>query len=267
MEYEKLYEKIIAKAKSENRKKGEGIYYEEHHIKPRSIFPELINDPDNKVLLTAREHYFCHQLLTKIYAEGEAHKKMISALWFLTHDKQNKTKISSREYERLREEHAKLLSEDMKGNTYGFQKGKASPMKGKKTGKHPWNYGLKMKTPEEYAETKERAKERDKARRYKTPEQRAQIEKERIEKISKTMKGVKKSEKTIEKMRNAKREQARKSSKSIRCINTGEIFECLQDICEKYPFLGKNHIRACCLGQRRSTGTLNGEKMKWEYVE
>lgn len=67
MNYKKLYIGIINKAKSENRKKGHNIYYESHHILPKSLFPLWKTRKSNLVLLTAREHFFCHQLLTKIY--------------------------------------------------------------------------------------------------------------------------------------------------------------------------------------------------------
>jgi hypothetical protein len=67
MDYRKVYIFIIKKAKSENRQKGKGIYYERHHILPKSLFPLWDKEKKNLVLLTAREHFFCHQLLTKIY--------------------------------------------------------------------------------------------------------------------------------------------------------------------------------------------------------
>ena len=45
-------------------------YYEEHHILPKSIFPEFTDlkiHAWNSVLLTAREHFICHLLLWKHY--------------------------------------------------------------------------------------------------------------------------------------------------------------------------------------------------------
>lgn len=262
MNYEKLYEKIIAKAKSENRKKGEGIYYEEHHIKPKSIFPELAKDKDNLVLLTAREHFFCHQLLTKIYATGQEHIKMAHAAWRLCVDGQNNS-VTSREYERIKVERAAILAEQMKGNTFGWQKGKPSPMKGKKTGKHSWNYGLKMKTEEEYEETRQRALERQRQRRYKTPEQKAEIERLRREKISKTLKGTSKSDAEAYK----KSARARYKGPKIKCIETEEVFDNLAEIIDKYPFLNKPHILGVCKGMRHYHGKLNDVKLHWEYVD
>jgi hypothetical protein len=96
MNYRLVYIKIINKAKLKNRKKRQDIYYEKHHILPKSLFPNWIIKESNLVLLTAREHFFCHQLLDKIYPG----KKMFLALWRLANDK--KHIINSREFERLR---------------------------------------------------------------------------------------------------------------------------------------------------------------------
>ena len=65
MNHQKIYEVIINKAKLENRKKYNGIYYENHHIIPKCVGGN--DDKDNLVLLTNKEHYVCHKLLTYIY--------------------------------------------------------------------------------------------------------------------------------------------------------------------------------------------------------
>lgn len=114
MNYRHIYMIIITKALNEQklglRKKKNGAYYEKHHILPKSIFPLWKDRPFNQVLLTAREHYFCHQLLTKIYPT----KEMIFALWRLSHS--GKHKVSSREYERLRVLVGQASSELNKGH-------------------------------------------------------------------------------------------------------------------------------------------------------
>lgn len=114
MNYRHIYMIIITKALNEQklglRKKKNGAYYEKHHILPKSIFPLWKDRPFNQVLLTAREHYFCHQLLTKIYPT----KEMVFALWRLSHS--GKHKVSSREYERLRVLVGQALSELNKGH-------------------------------------------------------------------------------------------------------------------------------------------------------
>lgn len=114
MNYRHIYMILITKALNEQklglRKKKNGTYYEKHHILPKSMFPLWKDRPSNQVLLTAREHYFCHQLLTKIYPT----KEMIFALWRLSHS--SKHKVSSREYERLRVLVGQASSELNKGH-------------------------------------------------------------------------------------------------------------------------------------------------------
>lgn len=93
MNYEKIYNQIIEKAKNENRTRDNGEYYEKHHIKPRSLYKDLIKDENNIVLLTAREHFICHKLLEKIYDCPQ----MKYAIWRMCND--GKYKVSARYYE------------------------------------------------------------------------------------------------------------------------------------------------------------------------
>jgi len=99
MNYEKIYNQIIKRAQSENRKKGSGVYYERHHIIPRCIGGT--NDTENLVLLTAREHFICHKLLCEIYL---GNKKLIFALWGMCNQNKNglRCTISNRTYEDVR---------------------------------------------------------------------------------------------------------------------------------------------------------------------
>ena len=128
MKYRRIYMQIISAAKSEQlqglRKKGNGNYYEAHHILPRSLFPNWIKRKSNIVLLTAREHFFCHQLLTKIFPS----KQMAYALWAFCNRPNADYKITSREYERIKT----LRKLEMKGfrNKGTFYKGQ-----------EPWNKG------------------------------------------------------------------------------------------------------------------------------
>lgn len=109
MDYQKVYNRIIEKAKKENRKKNNGVYYEKHHILPRSLFKENENDPNNIVLLTAKEHFICHMLLEKIYAT----KEMRFAMWRMCND--DTYKVSSRYYAYIKEKVAKDSSELHRG--------------------------------------------------------------------------------------------------------------------------------------------------------
>lgn len=98
MNYKHIYMLIISRAKSEEksglRKKKNGEYYESHHILPKSLFPNWSKRDSNTVLLTAREHFFCHQLLTKIYPCRE----MYAAFHFLCGRHKDLKIKSSRNY-------------------------------------------------------------------------------------------------------------------------------------------------------------------------
>lgn len=117
MNYRHIYMKIITKAKEEMcqgiRVKNNGNYYERHHILPKSLFPLWVKRKSNIVLLTAREHFFCHQLLDKIYPNS----KMFIGLWRLSNDNKHKY-LSSKEYERLKQKYSKFMSELHKGKKF-----------------------------------------------------------------------------------------------------------------------------------------------------
>jgi len=77
MDYKKIYNKIIERAKQEyvdgKRLKNNGIYYEGHHIVPKCLGG--IGDSwkwyeDNIVPLTAREHFLCHWILYELHPEN-----------------------------------------------------------------------------------------------------------------------------------------------------------------------------------------------------
>lgn len=110
MDYQKIYNSLIEKARSKTRKKSRDIYYENHHILPKSLGGD--NSKKNLILLTAKEHFVAHKLLLEIYNN----KEMIYAFFRMTHfsKKHHKRdyKISSREFERLKI----LLSDTVKQN-------------------------------------------------------------------------------------------------------------------------------------------------------
>ena len=98
MDYKKIYYKLIESRKLLERKRNKLFYYEKHHIVPTSIGGN--NDFSNLVLLTAKEHFIAHLLLTK-FTSGKERSKMIYALWRLTNGKSSvrKPSYSSRQYE------------------------------------------------------------------------------------------------------------------------------------------------------------------------
>lgn len=113
--YTQIYYNIINRAKSRNL---DG-YVEQHHIIPKSLGGS--DDSTNIAVLTAKEHYICHLLLTKMTA-GINRQKMFYALHRLTNHSDRK--VSSRIYQYLRENHAVLVSKKFKNKTYEETRGK-----------------------------------------------------------------------------------------------------------------------------------------------
>jgi len=253
MNYRHIYMCIIAHAIAQNRSKKEG-YYENHHILPRSLFPKWTKRKSNQVLLTAREHFFCHQLLTKIYPS----KEMAYAIYAFVSRPNSDYHISSREYERIKINRAKILSEQMKGNTYGFKKGQIAPITLKKLRGEkiiPWNKG--------------------KGKKYepKVPKPRKPVSDETKKKISKAnkgkptwIKGKKLSEEQKKNMKISARNRAKNCGYKILLVNTNEIFDCLQDIIDKYPQFSKSHILSCINGFRKYHGILDNQKCIWKKL-
>ncbi len=132
--YTKYYYNIIHHALQENRKKlprynKDYIYYESHHIIPKSIKPEFSDlrlNPWNKVLLTAKEHFICHLLLTKMLS-GSNKNKMIYALWGMTNQSNShQSRFHSNLYSSYKLKMRELLSSERKNKTleelYGKEK-------------------------------------------------------------------------------------------------------------------------------------------------
>ena len=118
--YQKWYWSIIDKRR-ETKPKG---YSEKHHITPRSFGGS--NKKDNIVELTAREHFVCHLLLTKMFPEDQNKtSKMIHAWCWMAWSKsgEREYKVNSHIFEGLRLKRNKIVSErqSLKGNSqYGL---------------------------------------------------------------------------------------------------------------------------------------------------
>ena len=118
-------------------------YTEEHHIIPRCINKSYYNHIENRIKLTAREHYIAHRLFAKCYIKGSnEYNRSVHALFAmskLNNDtlQRDDIKMSSRVYERLRKAYAEVMHdiqvERMKtGHWDNFiGKGKPSTIKGK----------------------------------------------------------------------------------------------------------------------------------------
>ena len=93
----------MTRCKNQDQKKGTGVYYEAHHIKPRCFGGEgdgRNTKHPNIVLLTPKEHYIAHLLLTAIYPDSPA---MWKALWNMCNTGNDKRyKPSARIYQTIR---------------------------------------------------------------------------------------------------------------------------------------------------------------------
>lgn len=88
-------------------------YTEKHHILPLSLGGD--STEVNLVSLSAKEHYICHHLLTKMYLRGSTeYYKMVSAFILMLSTRTNK-KVTARGFSILREDFSKLHSLNQTG--------------------------------------------------------------------------------------------------------------------------------------------------------
>jgi hypothetical protein len=111
MDYQKIYKNLTEIRQNERRfKKQNG--YEQHHIIPKCLGGS--NDKSNLVLLTYREHYIAHWLLTKIHKnDSKIHYSFLCML----RDPYSNRKLTSRmiatiknNFSEFRKWHAKMVN-------------------------------------------------------------------------------------------------------------------------------------------------------------
>lgn len=115
MNYQRQYDLIVAKYQKLNLKRKDFPIgaLEDHHIIPTCFGGE--DTTENKVMFTSAAHFVAHRFLAKIHG-GE----MITTIWFMCHENTTSAKgvkVTSRLYQVLRTEAAKIKSEQMMGNT------------------------------------------------------------------------------------------------------------------------------------------------------
>lgn len=115
--YTRRYNSIIYKAFA--RSLPPESYTEKHHIIPKSLGGT--NKRDNLVKLTAREHFVCHRLLTKM-TTGQARQKMSFAMLKLCHTRTRVLPISARTYTIIKKDHASAMSKLRRGSKATFSK-------------------------------------------------------------------------------------------------------------------------------------------------
>lgn len=196
MNYSRNYFDYISYVKTLNRSKNDAIYYEQHHILPRCCGG--LDNPDNLILLTAREHFLAHYLLTKMYLNTPYSYKLTYAFIIMGANRWGRRYKNSRLYESQKKLFALQVSRINKGSH------RAPTMTGR-TYYEIWvnKYGQKE------------------------AENRLAILKS---KISKLQRNRKISASTKEKMSQSKKELCGRanyinpSCKKVKCVETGETF-------------------------------------------
>lgn len=95
--YSKWYYTLIQRAAS--RIQDNSTYYETHHIVPKSLGGD--DSRENLVCLTAKEHFVCHLLLTKM-VDGRPMYQMIKALHMMTISSRHQNRITGSKYQILK---------------------------------------------------------------------------------------------------------------------------------------------------------------------
>jgi hypothetical protein len=114
--YTKWYYNIIEAAK--NRIKASDEYYEKHHIMPVSLGGK--RNVKNEVYLTAREHFLCHFLLTRM-TSGKARTKMTYAFHIMkSNPRGNGKRYNGRLFEMTRKE-LSIATSGKNSPTYGLK--------------------------------------------------------------------------------------------------------------------------------------------------
>ncbi len=160
MNYLSIYNSIITNSLNSGRRKRKHtdpnyVYYERHHIIPKCVGGT--DDIGNLVLLTAREHFVAHQLLTKIYPEEH---KLVFALRMLCRNNNKNHIRNNKEYNWIKESVAKTSSISQKGKPgtgNKYQKGHILSI-GENNGMHG-----KVHSRETRDKMSEKAQERDSA--------------------------------------------------------------------------------------------------------
>lgn len=197
-------------------------YVEKHHVIPRCLGGS--NDQNNLVFLTAKEHYICHRLLTKMTIGKDRHR-MVKAhyMMLIVTSAQRRHDVSARMFEQLRKNAAasqsaltkgqKVVSPETRKKISESTKGRPSPFKGRsltdeqkmqismvhKGKKIPNTTTAKILASRAWyrhsEETKAKISAGNTGKRKKSPST------ETRELISLKLKGIKRSPETIEKLR------------------------------------------------------------------
>jgi len=227
------YMQIINLAKKENRIKSNQQYFEKHHILPKSLFP--LWEKRGLILLTPKEHFRCHYLLTKIFPS----RQMWNAFVMLSGRKIHNYKLTEEEYANykkhvLSKEELKKRSDRIKGKN-NPQYGKSRTKEEKERFKDLIGYKIIC------IETKEKFKSQKEASLKLKLERTSLVKHLQGHKHYTNVKGF--HFKFLEKNRNLKRKSwseetkqnfSQKQGKKLMCIETKEVFNSQVDVAKVY---------------------------------
>ena len=113
MNYQKIYDSIIKRAKKRTLSKNK--YIEVHHIVPKSFFDsiKIANQKNNLVELLPEEHWICHLLLIRI-CTGIEQQKMKQAIAVMSGSKRSKFKCTNKRYAKRKKSSAYRKKKKMK---------------------------------------------------------------------------------------------------------------------------------------------------------
>jgi len=251
--YKKWYYQLINKAR--NRKPIDNVYYENHHIIPRSLGGT--DCKENLIQLTLREHFVCHKLLVKMHRGREKHK-MLHALFMMSTTR--KLTLSSRLYKQSK----KAAMDSFIRKTFTDEEKQQLSILAKKR----WENNEFRKRILEGWEKTERSKKISIAlqgkQRSKEIVDRINKDPEKIRKTAEKHRGMKRSESTKENMSKSKKELIEKVGEEefariigkgkiyIHNVETKEIKRVNKDFEIKYPW-------------KKGSGKKHNQKTKYMY--
>lgn len=138
--YSDLEQYLDLMKKSLNNTRSDFEYYEEHHIVPKSFEQSLKDLPENRVILSGKDHFIAHQLLSKCFIGGYK-TKMVFAYHMMCYNKtSDRYNITPEDYELSRSQMSEQFS---KNNPAKREDVKKKIAKGgeKRKGVNNGNYG------------------------------------------------------------------------------------------------------------------------------
>lgn len=98
MNYQNLYNALILHRRINPLIKSEQLYTERHHIIPSCLGGQ--DSEENLIVLTAREHFIAHLLLSRIHPDCEG---LSIAIFLMSRNPRQGGKLSSKQFQKLRE--------------------------------------------------------------------------------------------------------------------------------------------------------------------